>query len=49
MLVGQGDVPAEAAPVPDAEHDELAWWAPDPADWPPEADARLRRMGALLA
>lgn len=49
MLVGQVTVPADASPVPDAEHDEFAWWAPDPADWPPEADERLRRMGGLLA
>lgn len=49
MLVGQVSVPSEAAPVPDAEHDEFAWWPPDPAAWPPEADERLRRMGTLLA
>jgi len=48
MLVGAAWVPTEAAPVPDAEHDEFAWWPPDPAEWPPEADERLRRMGALL-
>ncbi|MDQ3720665.1 MAG: NUDIX hydrolase [Actinomycetota bacterium] len=48
MLVGQVTVPSDALPVPDAEHDEFAWWAPDPADWPPEADERLRRMGVLL-
>ncbi len=49
MLVGQVNVPADASPVPDDEHDEFAWWPPDPADWPPEADERLRHMGGLVA
>ena len=49
MLVGQVTVPTEAQPVPDAEHEEFAWWPPDPADWPAEADERLRRLGVLLA
>ena len=49
MLVGQVTVPTEAQPVPDAEHEEFAWWPPDPADWPAVADERLRRMGVLLA
>jgi len=49
MLVGQVTVPTEVQPVPDAEHDEFAWWPPDPADWPAVADERLRRLGVLLA
>jgi len=49
MLVGQVTVPTEAQPVPDAEHEDFAWWPPDPADWPAVADERLRRMGVLLA
>lgn len=49
MLVGQATVPSDAQPVPDAEHDEFAWWPPDPEDWPDEADWRVRRMGTLLA
>ena len=49
MLVGQATVPDDAAPVIDPEHDEFAWWPPDPEAWPEEADWRLRRMGALLA
>jgi 8-oxo-dGTP diphosphatase len=48
MLVGVATVPDDCDPVPDAEHDEWAWWAPDPADWPPEADARLKLMAGLL-
>jgi len=51
MLVGQAwlapDAPASL--VRDPEHDEHAWWPPDPADWPPQADANLRRMAGLLA
>ncbi len=49
MLVGQATVATDAQPVPDAEHDEFAWWPPDPEDWPEEADWRVRRMGTLLA
>ena len=49
MLVGQATVASDAQPVPDAEHDEFAWWPPDPEDWPDEADWRVRRMGTLLA
>ena len=48
-LVGLATVPDGAEPVPDAEHDEFAWWPPDPQRWPDEADERLRRMGTLLA
>ena len=49
MLVGLATVPSEADPVPDAEHDEFAWWPPDVDAWPEHADHRLRRMGQLLA
>jgi len=49
MLVGVATVPAGAEPVPDAEHDEFAWWPADVERWPEEADARLRLMGSLLA
>ena len=38
-----------AEPVPDAEHDEWAWWDPDPDRWPDYADDRVRLMGRLLA
>ena len=48
-LVGLATVPAGSDPVPDAEHDEFAWWPADPADWPDEADDRLRRLGFGLA
>jgi 8-oxo-dGTP diphosphatase len=48
MLVGLATVEEAAAPVPDHEHDEWAWWPADVNEWPPEADDRLRLMGSLL-
>jgi hypothetical protein len=48
-LIGLATVPAGADPVPDAEHDELAWWPADVDDWPDEADPRLRAMARMLA
>jgi 8-oxo-dGTP diphosphatase len=49
MLVGLAIVPDDSDPVPDDEHDEWAWWPAQPADWPPEADDRLKLMADLLA
>ncbi|HWD64917.1 MAG TPA: NUDIX hydrolase [Solirubrobacteraceae bacterium] len=49
LLVGQAWLPDGASVTPDPEHDTFAWWPADPACWPAEADATLRRMGALLA
>jgi 8-oxo-dGTP pyrophosphatase MutT (NUDIX family) len=48
-LLGLAVVPGDANPVPDAEHDELAWWPADVERWPAEADERLRLVGRLLA
>jgi 8-oxo-dGTP diphosphatase len=48
MLVGLARVPDDCDPVPDDEHDEWAWWPPQTADWPPEADDRLKLMADLL-
>jgi ADP-ribose pyrophosphatase YjhB (NUDIX family) len=48
LLVGQAWLPEGATVAPDHEHDEFAWWPPDVAQWPQEADEPLRRMGALL-
>jgi ADP-ribose pyrophosphatase YjhB (NUDIX family) len=48
-LVGLATVAAGAEPVPDAEHDEFAWWPADVERWPDEADPGLRRMASLLA
>ncbi|MEA2442578.1 MAG: 8-oxo-dGTP diphosphatase [Thermoleophilaceae bacterium] len=48
-LIGLATVPAGAQAVPDAEHDELAWWPADPDAWPAEADERLRLLARYLA
>jgi hypothetical protein len=47
-LIGLAVVPAGSQPVPDAEHDELAWWPADPDAWPAEADERLRTLARYL-
>jgi ADP-ribose pyrophosphatase YjhB (NUDIX family) len=49
MLVGMARVPQDAEPVPDAEHDEWAWWPSDVDEWPDEADPRVKAAGRLLA
>jgi ADP-ribose pyrophosphatase YjhB (NUDIX family) len=48
LLVGQAWLAAGAAVTPDHEHDAYAWWPEGIHDWPPEADAALRRMARLL-
>ena len=48
MLVGLATVADRCEPVPDAEHDEWAWWPADVDGWPAEADERLKLMAALL-
>jgi 8-oxo-dGTP diphosphatase len=48
MLIGQAWLPDGAEVTRDPEHDEHAWWPADPAAWPGEADAQLRRMALLL-
>jgi 8-oxo-dGTP diphosphatase len=48
MLIGQAWLPDGAEVTRDAEHDEHAWWPADPAAWPEETDAQLRRMALLL-
>jgi len=47
LLVGQAWLADGATVTPDHEHDEFAWWSPDPADWPAEADEPLRRLADL--
>ena len=49
MFIGQAWVAAGSRVTMDHEHDAHAWWPPDPADWPAEADGPLRRTAALLA
>ena len=48
-LIGVATVPAGATAIPDAEHDELAWWPPDPGAWPDHADERLGLLARWLA
>jgi 8-oxo-dGTP diphosphatase len=48
LLVGMAHLPPGTEVERDAEHDEHAWWPPDPSDWPDEADAPLRLMAAML-
>ena len=42
-------MPDDADAIPDAEHDELAWWPADPDSWPDDADERLRLLARYLA
>jgi len=49
ILIGMGWLADGAAVVPDAEHDEYAWWPAEPARWPAEADGAVREMGKMLA
>ena len=49
LLVGVAWLEEGAEIVPDDEHDAFAWWPADPAHWPEEAHAPLRRTASLLA
>jgi ADP-ribose pyrophosphatase YjhB (NUDIX family) len=49
LLVGQAWLADGATVVPDHEHDEFAWWPPDPSRWPAEAHEALRRTAALVS
>jgi 8-oxo-dGTP diphosphatase len=49
MLIGLAIVPEGAEPVPDAEHDEWAWWPADVGDWPADTDERLKLTARMLA
>jgi 8-oxo-dGTP diphosphatase len=49
LFVGMAHVAAGTEVTIDPEHDDYAWWPPDPADWPDEADPPLRLMARLLA
>jgi 8-oxo-dGTP diphosphatase len=48
MFVGQAWLAPGAKVTPDHEHDSFAWWPARPEQWPDEADATLRSLGALL-
>jgi ADP-ribose pyrophosphatase YjhB (NUDIX family) len=49
LFVGLAHLPAGAEVAIDPEHDMHAWWPPEIADWPDEADAPLRLMATMLA
>jgi ADP-ribose pyrophosphatase YjhB (NUDIX family) len=49
LLVGLAWLPDGAEVVPDAEHDEFAWWPAEVDSWPAEADEPLRRTARMLA
>lgn len=49
LFVGLATVAPGVTVEMDHEHDSYAWWPPDPADWPEEADAPLRAMAGWLA
>ena len=49
LLVGMARLPQGAEVTIDPEHDTYAWWPPDPADWPAEAEPPLRMMAGMLA
>ena len=49
LLIGQAWLAPGTNVKPDAEHDAYAWWPADVGNWPAEADAPLRLMGAMLA
>ncbi len=49
LLIGMAWLPDGASVIPDAEHDEFAWWPASVERWPEEADAPLRRMAGLVA
>lgn len=48
MLVGQAWLGPDPQVIRDPEHDDHAWWPPDPRDWPDEAARELRLMARLL-
>jgi ADP-ribose pyrophosphatase YjhB (NUDIX family) len=49
LLVGLAWLADGAEVVPDAEHDEFAWWPAEVDHWPAEADEPLRRAARMLA
>jgi hypothetical protein len=49
MLIGLAWLADGAEVVPDAEHDEFAWWPAEVDHWPVEADEPLRQTARMLA
>jgi 8-oxo-dGTP diphosphatase len=48
-IVGQVWLDADAAIVPDAEHDRWTWWPEDVREWPAGVRPELRQLGALVS
>ena len=48
LLIGQAWLKPGAEVVRDHEHDDHAWWPPNPDEWPEESHPQLRRMASLL-
>jgi 8-oxo-dGTP diphosphatase len=49
LLIGVAWLPDGATVQPDGEHDDYAWWPPEPERWPAAADGAVREMGVMLA
>jgi 8-oxo-dGTP diphosphatase len=49
LLLGLAWLAEGAEVIPDDEHDAFAWWPPEIARWPAEADEPLRRTASMLA
>jgi ADP-ribose pyrophosphatase YjhB (NUDIX family) len=49
MLIGLAWLGEGARVVPDAEHDEFAWWPAEIEHWPAEADEPLRSLATMLS
>ncbi len=49
MLIGQAWLAPGAEVQRDHEHDDHAWWPPDPANWPEHAHPQLQRLATLLS
>jgi 8-oxo-dGTP diphosphatase len=49
MFVGMAWLADGANVVPEAEHDDYAWWPREPEHWPAEADGEVRQIGVMLA
>ena len=48
LFVGLAHLAPGARIAMDPEHDRHAWWPPEIADWPDEADTPLRMMATML-
>lgn len=49
LAIGMAWLADGALVTPDREHDEYAWWPPQPERWPEEADAPLRLLAGTLS